>query len=156
RRPGMIALIVLAVVGTASAVFFGAVGRKQAAAGPSAPPGIPATVAAATVEDVPLTFDAIGTVEAFSTVSVTSQANGQMIKVYFTEAKYVKKGDMLFPIHPRPSEAVVAGSVANQSKAVGQQRQAEANLAKDQAQARTADVEAKRYETLYERGIISK
>jgi multidrug efflux system membrane fusion protein len=47
-------------------------------------------------------------------------------------------------------------SRANQSKAVAQQRQAEANLVKDTAQAKTAEVEARRYESLYKEGVVSK
>jgi multidrug efflux system membrane fusion protein len=78
------------------------------------------------------------------------------LKVYFTEGQYVKKGDPLFAIDPRPSQADLAGSLANQSKALGQQRQAEANLAKDLAQAKTAEVQARRYELLYKEGVVSK
>ena len=155
-HPWLVALGAIILIVAGLVIFLGAFGKRQEAAVQPAAAGVPVTLAPVTVEDVPLLVDAIGTVEAFSTVSITSQANGQMMKVYFTEGQYVKKGDMLFTIDPRPSEADVAGSVANQSKAVGQQRQAEANMAKDQAQARNAEAEAVRYERLYKQGIISK
>ncbi|MBS1786831.1 MAG: efflux RND transporter periplasmic adaptor subunit [Acidobacteria bacterium] len=105
---------------------------------------------------MPLQITAIGTVEAFSTVAVTSEASGQLMKVHLTEGQFVKKGDRLFTIDPRPSQAGVAESLANQSRALGQQRQAEANLAKDTAQAKTAEVTAQRYETLFKEGVISR
>jgi membrane fusion protein, multidrug efflux system len=156
KRPGLIILgiLLLGVIGVA--LFSNIFSRKQEAAGPAGPPAVPVTVARAGVENVPLQINAIGTSEAYSTVSITSQADGMMQKVYFTEGQYVKKGDLLFTIDPRPSQANLAGTVANQAKAINDQRQAEANLAKDKAQAQTAASQAERYEYLYKQGIVSK
>ena len=139
-----------------SILFSGLFTKKPQAAGQPQPPAVPVVVANVTLETVPLQVSAIGRTEAYSTVSVTSQAEGLMTKVYFTEGQYVKKGDLLFNIDPRPSQAGLAGTVANQSKAVSDQRQAEATLAKDQAQAKTAAVQAQRYEYLYKQGVVSK
>ncbi len=130
--------------------------KKQQAAQSNQPPAVPVTTANVTLESVPLQVTAIGNVEAASTVAVTSEANGQLTKVHFTEGQFVKKGDPLFTIDPRPSQAGVAEASANQSRAFGQQRQAEANLAKDMAQAKTAEVTAQRYETLFKEGVISR
>jgi multidrug efflux system membrane fusion protein len=148
---GALALIIIAAI--VIPLFWG---NKQQAAQPAQPPAVPVTTAQVTAESVPLQISAIGTVEAYSKVSVTSEANGRLMKVYFTEGQYVKKGDPLFTIDPRTSQAELAGAIANQSRAVGQQRQAEANLAKDIAQARTAEVTAQRYETLYKEGVLSR
>jgi multidrug efflux system membrane fusion protein len=144
----------LIIVG--SILFSGLFTKKPQAAGQPQPPAVPVTVANVALETVPLQVSAIGRTEAYSTVSITSQAEGLMTKVYFTEGQYVKKGDLLFNIDPRPSQAGLAGTVANQSKAVSDQRQAEATLAKDQAQAKTAAVQAQRYEYLYKQGVVSK
>lgn len=130
--------------------------KKQQAAQSNQSPAIPVTTASVTQESVPLQISAIGNVEASSTVAVTSEANGQLTKVHFTEGQFVRKGDPLFTIDPRPSQAGVAEALANQSRAFGQQKQAEANLAKDMAQAKTAEVTAQRYETLYKEGVISR
>src|SRR6185503_1106881 len=156
-RPGLIAIGMLCVVVIGSILFSNVFAKKEHAAGKSAePPGVPVTTASVTSETMPLQISAIGNVEAYSTVSVRSQANGEITKVHFTQGQYVKKGDPLFSIDPRPSQADLAGSMANQSKAVSDQRQAEANLAKDLAQAKTAEVQAQRYEKLYKQGVVSK
>ena len=156
-RPGLIAIGMLCVIVIGSILFSSVFAKKEHAAGKSAePPGVPVTTASVTSETMPLQISAIGNVEAYSTVSIRSQANGEITKVHFTQGQYVKKGDPLFSIDPRPSQADLAGSVANQSKAVSDQRQAEANLAKDLAQAKTAEVQAQRYEKLYQQGVVSK
>jgi multidrug efflux system membrane fusion protein len=156
-RPGLIAIGILCLIVVGSVVFSNFFVKKEHAAGrPAEPPGVPVTTATVTSETLPLQISAIGNVEAYATVSVRSQANGQITKVHFTQGQYVKKGDPLFSIDPRPSQAELAGSLANQSRALGQQRQAEANLAKDLAQAKTAEVQAQRYEKLYRQGVVSK
>lgn len=153
RKFTWLAVLVVTLIG---AVLLPKMLGRQHAAQPAQPPAVPVTTTKVSVESVPLQVGAIGNVEAFSTVSVTSEANGQLMKVHFTEGQFVKKGDPLFTIDPRPSQAGVAEALANQSKALGQQRQAEANLAKDLAQAKTAEVTAQRYETLYKEGVISR
>ena len=55
----------------------------------------------------------IGNVEAYSTISVKAQVGGQLTNVYFQEGDYVKKGDLLFTIDPRPFEAAVNQAMAN-------------------------------------------
>jgi multidrug efflux system membrane fusion protein len=156
-RSRLIAIGVLGLIIVGLVLFSGIFSKKEhAAARPPEPPGVPVTTASVTVETMPLQVNAIGTVEAYSTVSVRSEANGQIMKVHFTQGSYVKKGDPLFTIDPRPSQADLAGALANQARALGQQRQAEANLAKDLAQAKTAEVQAQRYELLYKQGVVSK
>jgi membrane fusion protein, multidrug efflux system len=156
-RPGLIAIGMLGLIVIGSVLFSGWFAKKEHAAGqPAQPPAVPVNVATVTLENVPLQVNAIGRTEAYSTVSITSQAEGQITRVNFTEGQYVKKGDLLFNIDPRPAQAGLAGTAANQSRAVSDQRQAEANLAKDQAQARNAAVTAERYEYLYKQGVVSK
>lgn len=93
-------------------------------------------------KDVPLQIKAIGTVEAYVTVAVKSQVNGELADVFFREGQDVRKGDRLFRIDPRPFEAAL--------------RQAEAALARDLAQAKNAELEAQRYTALAEKGFVSK
>lgn len=160
QRFGRSGLTATAIIGLliASLILFSNLLQKkqQAAAKPSEPQGVPVATAAVTKETVPLQISAIGNVEAYSTVSVRSEATGQITKVQFQQGQYVKKGDSLFTIDPRPSEADLAGALANQSRALAEQRQSEANLAKDVAQAKTAQAEAARYEYLFKQGVVSK
>jgi multidrug efflux system membrane fusion protein len=118
---------------------------KQAASAPGPSPAamaVPVVVAKASVRDMPVQVTAIGNVQAYSTVTVKSQVDGKIQKAYFTEGQDVKKGDMLFSIDPRPFQVAL--------------HQAEANLARDQAQAQYAKAEAKRYTQLEKEGIVSQ
>lgn len=102
-------------------------------------PVLAAKVVQKTVAD---TLHAIGRVEAFSTVDVKAQINGQIMQVNFRQGQDVKRGDLLFTIDPRPFEAAL--------------RQAQANLAKDRAQARQAAADEGRYAFLIKQGVGSR
>ncbi|HEY9231533.1 MAG TPA: efflux RND transporter periplasmic adaptor subunit [Blastocatellia bacterium] len=156
-RRGVIALATLGAIIIGSIFFSGLFTKKQHAAGqPPQPPAVPVAVADVTLETVPLQISAIGRAEATSSVSITPQTEGQITRVTFTEGQFVKKGDLLFNLDPRPTQANLAGAAANQARAVNEMRQAQATLAKDQAQAQTAAVQAQRYEYLYKQGVVSK
>lgn len=103
---------------------------------------VPVLTATVVEKTVPVQVRAIGTVEAYSTVSIKAQVTGQVTALHFKEGQDVKKGDPLFTIDPRSFEADL--------------KQAEANLARDMAQAADAEVQAQRGEKLVEQGIIAK
>jgi multidrug efflux system membrane fusion protein len=105
-------------------------------------PAVPVTVAKVSQETIPVEVRVIGNGEAYSTVQVKSQVEGQVDRVYFQEGQDVKKGDLLFTIDRRPFEAAL--------------QQSQANLAKDAAQERNAEAQAGRNEQLFKEGIISK
>jgi multidrug efflux system membrane fusion protein len=65
-----------------------------------------------------------------------------LVRVHFKEGQDVKKGDLLFTIDPRPYEAAL--------------KQAEANLERDLAQAKNAQVDARRYEFLIQKGVVAR
>jgi multidrug efflux system membrane fusion protein len=102
-------------------------------------PILAAKVVQKTVSD---TIRAIGRVEAFSTVDVKAQINGQVMQVYFLQGQDVKQGDLLFTIDPRPFEAAL--------------QQAQANLAKDRAQYREAAADEHRYSVLLKENVGSR
>lgn len=141
-----------------SALLLSACSRSRAniANRDSAAPAVPVTAATVVQKAVPIQIRAIGTVEAYSTIQVKAQIGGELMKVHFTEGQSVKKGDLLFTIDPRPIEAVVRQIEANIKKDIAQEKQAQANLAKDAAQAKNAEAEARRYEGLLEKGVVSK
>jgi membrane fusion protein, multidrug efflux system len=111
-------------------------------AAPPAPSAVP--VLAATVEqrDVPQQVKAIGNVEPYSTVSIKTQITGELTAVFFKEGEEVKKGQLLFELDKRPFEAAL--------------KQAEGMLAKDEAQAANARLQARRYAELNKAGVVSK
>ncbi len=117
---------------------------------------VPVLVATASEKSVPVEVQVIGNVEAYSTITVRAQVGGELTNVYFREGDFVKKGDLLFNIDPRPLQAAVNQADANHARDIAQLAQAEANLARDTAQARYVEATAGRYAKLFESGIISK
>lgn len=117
---------------------------------------VPAVWVAARQRDVPVVVEAIGNVEAYSTVSIKAMVTGQLMRVHFREGDYVKAGDVLFTIDPRPLAAALEQAQANSARDTAQLTQAEANLARDAAQAEYTRGESVRYARLLERGLVSK
>jgi len=117
---------------------------------------VPVTVANASHRDVPLEIQVIGNVEAYSTITVKAQVGGQLVNVFFKEGDFVKKGDKLFDIDPRPLEAAYNQVVANIARDKAALLQAQANMARDEASAKYQDAQAKRYAELFQAGVISK
>src|SRR5947207_7061879 len=66
---------------------------------------VPVEMAAATQIDVPVQIRGIGNIEALSTIAVRSQVEGTLQRVHFQPGQEVKKGDLLFTVDPRPSQA---------------------------------------------------
>jgi len=117
---------------------------------------VPVSVAAVLIKDVPVQIRVIGTVEAYSTVSIKSMVNGEIVEVNFTEGQEVRNGAPLFEIDPRPFQADLRRNQANLAKDTAQLQQAKANLARDTAQAQNAAVESRRYEQLVAKGVAAK
>ena len=110
---------------------------------------VPVTVANASHRDVPVEVQVIGNVEAYSTITVKAQVGGQLVNVYFKEGDFVKKGEKLFDIDPRPLEAAYNQVVANIARDRAALLQAQANMARDEANAKYQDAQAKRYAELF-------
>lgn len=102
-------------------------------------PAVPVTVDRVVEKEMPLDVNVVGTVEAFSTVAVRAQVTGELKDVNFKPGDDVQAGQVLFTLDHRPLEAAL--------------HQAEANLARDTAQAANAKVIAQRMEDLVERGV---
>ncbi len=117
---------------------------------------VPVITAQASQKDVPVDIDGIGNVEAYSTISVRSQVTGTLTDVFFHEGDFVKKGDHLFTIDPRPFEAALGQAQANLARDVALLAQAEAQLARDAANAEYSQLSAERTSQLAQRGILSK
>ena len=126
-------------------------GRKGGGGG-----DVPVTVAQVAQKNVPVEVQVIGNVEAYSTISVKAQVTGQITSVNFHEGDFVKKGDKLFTIDPRPLEAALNQAQANLGKDQAALGQFEANMARDAASAKYAESQATRYAELFKSGIISK
>jgi multidrug efflux system membrane fusion protein len=130
--------LLLAATATGLSLLSACVGTK-AASGP--PPPVPVMAALVEQKDVPLRVHAIGAVEAYSMVAVKTQITGELTGVFFKEGEDVQKGQLIFTLDKRPLEADV--------------RRAEGALARDEAQAKNALSEQRRYESLVKAGVVS-
>jgi membrane fusion protein, multidrug efflux system len=132
-QPGMMA-------GILAAVLLAGCMTKTAQTAPNFT--VPVTVAKAVQKTVPIELTAIGSADAYSNVSIKAQVNAVLEEVHIKEGQFVQKGDLLFTLDARPFEAALA--------------QAQANLARDKAQAELNEVQAKRYGALYTAGVAPK
>jgi membrane fusion protein, multidrug efflux system len=101
---------------------------------------VPVVVAPTQRGDLPVYFNGLGSVTAFNTVTIRSRVDGQLVNVAFKEGQFVKQGDLLAEIDPRPFQV--------------QLEQAQGQLAKDQAQRRDAEVNLERFKLLFKEGVI--
>jgi len=123
----------------------------------AAEPARPAvTTASAAVKSVPVDLRAVGNVEAYTTIEVKAQVGGQLTEVYFREGDFVKQGDPLFLIDPRPFDEAIRQIEANLARDRALLRQAEANLQLNIAQQKYAQDQAARHRQLLAEGVISK
>jgi multidrug efflux system membrane fusion protein len=106
RRP-LIALSALGIV----AAGLGLAGRNHAA--PSVPPAPVVTVAPPLVRPVAEWDDFIGRFEPSRTVEIRPRISGQVIGVHFADGAFVRQGQLLFTIDPRPFAAALAEARAN-------------------------------------------
>ncbi len=116
----------------------------------------PVVVSKAVLKPVPFEVQAIGNVEAYSTVAVKAQVGGELTIVDFMEGADVKKGQRLFVIDPRPYESQVVQAEATLAKDKAQLQAAQASLARDSAQEEFARAQAKRYSELAQQGVFAK
>src|ERR1700689_3259260 len=76
RRLVIFSVIGLGAVALMAAIVIGRHGKPPQVAGP---PMVPVTVAEASQHDVPIYYDALGTVAAYNTVAIRAQVTGQLI-----------------------------------------------------------------------------
>jgi len=119
-------------------------------------PPTPVTIATAEARDIPIQVRQIGSVEPVAVIAVKAQISGELNRVLFKEGQDLKKGQQLFEIDPRPYQQALDQAQAALDKDIALVAQAEANLARDRAQAANALQQAKRYAGLAAEGIISK
>lgn len=96
-------------------------GKGRAGGGP-----IPVRTTTVKRQAMPVVVDAVGTVESEHSVAVRPQVSGVLQAVLFKEGDYVKAGQVLFRIDPRPMQAALAQSQAAVNRDEAQLAQARA------------------------------
>ena len=112
----------------------GGPGGQGRGGGPGGRPMVTVGVAAATVGEVPIQLNALGTVIPLTTINVNARVSGMLERVTFREGQMVRKGQLLAEIDPRPFQIAL--------------QQTQGQLLHDQALLRTARLDLARYQTL--------
>lgn len=105
------------------------------------PVPVPVTVAKAQSGEIPVLLEVVGRAEAYESVTLKSRIDGQVASVAYTEGQHVKEGELLVRLDPGDFNARML--------------QAEANVARDEAQLAKAKADVERYSALRARGFVS-
>ena len=117
-------------------------GRRAANGDP-----IPVLTATAGRADVPVYLDALGTVQAFNTVSIKPMIDGPLVAVLFKEGQDVHAGDVLARIDPRPYQAALDQVAAKKAQDEANLANARVDLARYQKLVATAYTSAQTSDT---------
>ena len=103
---------------------------------------VPVRLTEARLGDYAVELKALGTVQAYNSVSVRPRVDGELVEVLFEEGAQVKAGQLLARIDPRSYRAAL--------------NQAEGNLLERRAELKNAELDLKRYQGLYAEDSIAK
>jgi len=134
----------LAIGGVLCSIVIGLIVRavlpsKHALGAPNASPDV--QVAEVEQKDVPIYGEWIGTLDGLVNADVRAQVTGYILKQGYQEGAFVRKGELLFEIDPRPFQAAL-------DQAEGQSAQAKASLANAEAVQRRTELDVNRYTPL--------
>src|SRR6266699_3798872 len=120
----------------AAAFILALSGCSASSSAASAPRMAPPEVEVARVEqrDVPVYHQWIGTLDGMVNAAIKAQVTGYLSTQNYTEGSFVKKGQLMFEIDPRPLQAAVDQAQGQLAQANGQLAQAKAQLVQAEAQ----------------------
>ena len=150
-------LVVFAVIAVAVLAIVGLVKLRTGhkAAGPAAADtSIPVATAQARVEDVPLTVDGIGTVQALNTVNIRAMVDGPLTEIHFREGQDVRAGDVLARIDARTYQAAYDQAVAKKAQDEATLSNVERDLARYDKLAKTQYTTAQQADT--QRSLVAQ
>jgi len=125
-------------------------GRISAGAAEPTPPEV--GVVALEQKDIPIYREWIGTLDGLVNAAIRSQVTGYLLTQDYPEGSFVRKGQLLFQIDPRPLQAAADQAKGQLAQANGQlalaqaqYQQSEAQLASAEANQRKAQFDENRY-----------
>jgi multidrug efflux system membrane fusion protein len=133
RRTSPVVLAAVVLLLSISSVSCGG-DSKSASARANVAQAVPVSVAKTERRDMPYYLTGLGSVTAYYTDSIKSRVDGELMQVNFKEGQFVKQGDLLAVIDPRPYQVTL--------------EQAQAALFKDQASLRDAKLNYQRFKDL--------
>lgn len=129
-------------------LIIGAIYPKRVSGAPSSTP-LQVEVVQVEKKDVPIFGEWIGTLDGFTNADVRAQVTGYLMRQGYQEGAFVRKGQLLFEIDPRPFQASL-------DQAEGQLAQARATLANAQAVQRRTELDVNRYTPLAQEQAASQ
>lgn len=105
----------------------------------AAPPVV--VVTSVEQKDVPVYAEWIGTLDGMVNAAIRAEVTGYLLRQEYREGSFVRKGQLLFEIDPRPFEAALAQAQGQLAQANGQLAQARAQLVESQAQLTKAEAD---------------
>ena len=85
-------------------------------------------------EDVPVYSEWIGTTEGLVNADIKAQVTGYLLRQDYKEGSFVRKGDLLFEIDPRPFQAALDQAQGQLAQFQGQLEQANSQVPQAEAQ----------------------
>src|SRR5258708_2272318 len=103
----------------------------------SAPPSPPVVDVAPVVQrTVPVVGEWVGTLEGYVNAQIQPEVSGYLIRQDYLEGSFVRKGQLLFEIDPRPLQAALDQAKGQLAQAEAQMANAESNLKRDVPEAK--------------------
>jgi len=106
-------------------------GCERRVASAPAPPAPAVEVTPVIQKDVPVQGEWVGTLEGYVNAQISPQVSGYLIRQDYHEGAFVKKGEVLFEIDPRPFQAALDQAKAQLDQAEAQMANAELNVKRD-------------------------
>jgi membrane fusion protein (multidrug efflux system) len=129
--------LIFAITVLALTVLF-VFGRSKAPAH-AAPPALPVEVVEVVQQDVPIYSEWIGTTEGLVNAEIKAQVTGYLMKQVYKEGSFVRKGELLFEIDPRPFQAALDQAKGQVAQYEGQVQQALSQVTTAEAQIELAN-----------------
>jgi RND family efflux transporter MFP subunit len=109
----------------------------------SAPPLV-VRVAEVQQRNVPIYKEWIGTLDGLVNADIKAQVSGYLTQQAYTEGQFVRSGQLLFQIDPRPFQAALDQAQGQLAQSKGQLEQARAQLLQAQAQVAVSEANERR------------
>ena len=121
-----------------------AVGCSTAKSAGAPPPPPFVQIVQVQQRDVPIYKEWIGTLDGLVNADIKAEVSGYLTDQAYIEGTFVKRGQLLFQIDPRPFQAALDQALGRLAQAQGQLEQARAQLAQAEAQVSVAEANQRR------------
>ncbi len=132
-------VVISAVIATIIVISIVIVAGRSTKPAQAAPRPVEVQVVQVEQKDVPIYSEWIGTTDGMVNADIKAQVTGYLLKQDYKEGSFVKKGQLLFEIDPRPFQAAIDQANGQVAQFQGQLEQANSLVALAQAQVAQAN-----------------